>query len=119
MRAAAMDLSAEWLTPKLGVNRTDAGHKVIPRLGFSLSGWNGQPSYEDQASFSVTIGLHAAHPGMRNSCVLRLPRAWAQADGRIDALVLAMADELQPEEIVAFDNDADGALRRRVIWTRD
>lgn len=119
MRAAEMDLSAESLTSKLAVNRTDAGHEVIPSLGFSLSGWNGQPGYEDQASFSVTIGLHAAHPSLRNSCVLQLPRAWAQADGRIDTLVLAMADELRPDEIVAFDSDADGALRRRVIWTRD
>jgi hypothetical protein len=85
----------------------------MPKLGFSLAAWNGAATYEDEAGVSVTIGLHTANPGLRNSFVLNLPASWDEDDPRIRSLARALMEHLAPDEVVLFGNDTS-----EVLWPR-
>lgn len=97
----------------LRVNRKDVGREEMPELGFNLSAWNGASHERDQAAFSVTIGLHAANPGLRNSFVVDLPSSWTRHDARVDALATVLADQLAPDEVGYRGGD-----NREVLWQR-
>jgi hypothetical protein len=62
-----------------GRNRKDADGGVIERLGFGLSLWTGGEDGES-ADLMIKCGLHAATPGLMNSCVIGLPHKGDAAD---------------------------------------
>lgn len=109
-----IDTSAAAIEALLEVARRDSGGGEMPELGFSMGAWNGAAEYEDQAGVSVTIGLHAASPGLRNSFVFNLPASWQDDDPRIPALAEALVEHLAPDEVLLFgDNDSTA-----VLWSR-
>ena len=108
-----IEVSSEALASRLRVQRTDLGSDELPQLGFGLDAWNGAVDHEGQAAFSVTIGLHAGNPGLRNSFVVDLPGAWVRDDSRLDDVAKALCTHLDPDEVVLFDNG-----RREVLWSR-
>jgi hypothetical protein len=78
-----------------------------------MGAWNGATEYEDQVGVSVTIGLHAATPGLRNSFVFSLPASWEDDDPRVHALAEAIVERLAPDEVVLFGDDSS-----EVLWPR-
>lgn len=108
-----IEMSAAAVEALLQVQRRDLGGDEIPELGFSMSAWNGASEYEDQVGVSVTIGLHAATPGLRNSFVFNLPASWEDEDPRVHALAEALVEQLAPDEVVLRGDDS-----REVLWPR-
>jgi hypothetical protein len=105
-----IEMSAAAIEALLQVSRRDLGGDEIPELGFPMGAWNGAAEYEDQAGVSVTIGLHAATPGLRNSCVFNLPASWEDGDPRVHALAEVLVEHLAPDEVVLFGDDSSEAL---------
>ncbi len=85
----------------------------MPELGFSWAAWNGAEAHEDEAGVSVGIGLKAGNPRLRNHFVLDLPASWPEDDPRIDSLLRAFVERLDPDEVVRFDAGASD-----VLWSR-